>query len=250
MHISLAPRSIPLLLYPPLNMSVMQIAVSAFPGQVFRLWIAENAYAKGQGLGYNQARQGPQDWSGDQTGSLFRCHIFDTETVELDASVRIHDDHLTLRYELYNKGPEPLEDVCPGTCYQLAEANDFRDQDGDRTYAWAEGRLANIAHDGIPAECHKHHDPDRSSFMRMPDTQCGVSSIGVEARSGGATAMAWRTHNEYAGNTDPALNCIHGGPVSGRIEPGQRQTLHGWLGWSSGSVEELCARAREEVFTS
>ena len=59
--------------------------------------------------------------------------------------------------------------------------------------------------------------------------------------------MAWETHNEYSGNTDPALNCIHGGPVAPRLEPGAKKSLHGWLGWSTGPVAGLCERALEAV---
>ena len=246
MYVSVAPRSLPLVLYLPKQMSVLQISVDAFSSQIFRLWISENVGATG-GQIYNQAQVGPQEWIAEDNGNSLRSRQVDGGVLQLDAVVRIEEDHLVLRYDLLNTGDNLLEKVTVGTCYQLAEASNFRDQVGDRTYAWADGRLANVAADGIPAECHDHHEPEKSSFLKMPDPESGRAVIGVEATSGGSTAMAWETHNEYSGNTDPALNCIHGGPVAPSLEPGAKRSLNGWLGWSTGPVAELCERALEAV---
>lgn len=246
MFVSVAPRSLPLVLYPPKRMSVLQISVDVFSAQTFRLWISENAAADGVPI-YNQAHAGPQEWIPEDNGRLLRSRQVDGEILQLDAIVQVEEDHLVLRYDLSNTGDLTLKRLRVGTCYQLAEASNFRDQVGDRTYAWVGGRLANVAADGIPAECHDHHDPDRSSFLKMPDPQIGEAAIAVEAVKGGATVMAWDTHNEYSGNTDPALNCIHGGPMAPRLEPGATMSLHGWLGWSTGPVDQLCARALAAV---
>ena len=246
MFVSVAPRSLPLVLYPPKQMSVLQISVDAFSSQIFRLWISENVGAAG-GQIYNQAQVGPQEWIAEDNEKRLRSRQVEGEVLQLDAVVQVEEDHLVLRYDLLNTGDQVLEEVRVGTCYQLAEASNFRDQVGDRTYAWVGGRLASVASEGIPAECHDHHDPDRSSFLKMPDPESGRAVIAVDATSGGSTAMAWETHNEYSGNTDPALNCLHGGPVAPRLEPGEKGSLHGWLGWSTGPAAELCERALEAV---
>jgi hypothetical protein len=246
MFVSVAPRSLPLVLYPPKAMSVLQISVDAFSSQIFRLWISENVNADGVQI-YNQAHAGPQEWIPEDNGRLLSSRQVDGEILQLEAIVQVEEDHLVLRYDLSNTGDATLEGLRIGTCYQLSEASNFRDQVGDRTYAWVGGRLANIAAEGIPAECHDHHDPGRSSFMKMPDPEIGEAAIAVEAVNGGATVMAWETHNEYTGNTDPALNCIHGGPMAPRLEPGEKRSLHGWLGWSAGPVDPLCTRALAAV---
>ena len=216
MSITVEPHSMSFVLYPHLRMSALRISVAGLTSQVFRLWMAEGARAKDAPL-YNQAREAPQEWIAAADSTLRSCEV-DGDRLRLEAIVQIEEDHLRLRYELTNTGDEPLIDLHVGTCYQLAEAEDFRDQTGERTFAWADGRLANIGADGVRAQCHDHHDPDKSSFMTMPDGDRGVSTIAVRGRSGAATAMAWESHNGYSGNTDPALNCIHGGPDVERLD--------------------------------
>lgn len=246
MFVSVAPRSLPLVIYPPKRMSVLQISVDEFSSQVFRLWMSEGASARDINI-YNQAQVGPQEWTSEENGTVLHSRQVDGEILRLDALVEVRADHLQLRYDLVNAGAQPLERIKVGTCYQLAEANRFRDQAGDRTYAWVGGKLKNIAADGIPAECHDHHDPDKSSFLKMPDEDTGAAVIAVEANGGGATAMAWETHDFYTGNTDPALNCVHGGPLAERLDPCEKRSLNGWLGWSTGPVAELCERALAAV---
>ena len=246
MFVSVVPRSLPLVLYPPKRMSVLQISVDAFSSQVFRLWMAEGANAKELPI-YNQANTGQQEWHTEDGGKILRSRQVDGDNLRLDAVVEIGDDHLVLRYDLKNTGHRALEQIAVGTCYQLAEANSFRDQVGDRTYTWVGNQLQNIAADGIRAECHDHHDPDKSSFMRMPDSASGPAVIAVEGTRDSTTAMAWQTHNEYSGNTDPALNCLHCGPLAERLEPGEERSLHGWLGWSKGTAAALCERALAAV---
>ncbi len=246
MYVSVAPRTLPLVLYPPLQMSVLQISVDAFPSQAFRLWIPEKAGDKDASI-YRQARSGPMEWSTEENGKVLRSRLVDGDTLRLDAVVEIGEDHLVPRYDLVNTSDRALEQITVGTCYQLAEANTFLDQMGDRTYCWVGGNLKNVATDGIKAECHDHHDPDKSSFLSMPDADTGPSVIAVEATTGGATAMAWETHNEYCGNTDPALNCVHCSPMAERLELGEERSLNGWLGWSTGPVAALCERALAAV---
>lgn len=247
MKLTVAPRSLPLVLYPPRHMSVLEISASAFPGQVFRLWMPELIVCDDGHDAYNQANTGAQHWTTHDGGALLRCHACRTDLLSVASRVRIGDGHLELQYELENRSPAALTKVVVGTCYQLAAAPDFRDQAGGRTYAWADERLANIARDGVTAECHDHHHRSRNSFLSMPDAGRGPGIMAVEARSGGATAMAWQSHDEYSGNTDPALCCIHAGPVVAALAPGARVGLHGWLGWSRQPVAELCERARRRV---
>ena len=71
MFVSVAPRSLPLVLYPPKRMSVLQISVDAFSSQVFRLWMAEGANAKELPI-YNQAHAGPQEWHTEEDGKILR----------------------------------------------------------------------------------------------------------------------------------------------------------------------------------
>lgn len=246
MQITVEPKTIPIRFYPDLSMTVLHISVSLFPRQLFRLWLPEGASADGVAL-YNQANEGPQTWSIEDGGATVRCLAFDKEDAALTSWARIQVDHLELQYELHNKSGATWERAGIGTCYQMAAAADFRDPEGERTYAWADGRLANIAKDGIPPECHEHHHPTLRHGLSMPDSERGPAVIAVKARNGGATAIAWETHSEYSGNTDPGVNCIHGGPESRQVEPGQVATLRGWLGWSEGPVAELCERALREV---
>ena len=90
---------------------------------------------------------------------------------------------------MYTRNRREAKKIIPD---QLSQAPDFRDQEGVRTYAWADGRLANIARDGVPAQCHNHHDPQhRDSFFRMQDSQKGIAVMAVEVRSRGATAIAF-----------------------------------------------------------
>ena len=67
MFVSVVPRSLPLVLYPPKRMSVLQISVDAFSSQVFRLWMAEGANAKELPI-YNQANTGQQEWHTEDGG--------------------------------------------------------------------------------------------------------------------------------------------------------------------------------------
>ena len=245
--ISVTPRSLPLVLYPPLEMSILELRVSEFPGQVFRLWMPEMVTSPEHGQIYNQAKVGPQHWQSDATGSTLYCQVFKTELLCVGTRVHVRSDHLDLEYEIENVGNSTLLDIKMGTCYQLAAAPDFADQEGDRTYAWADGRLANVAQDGIRAECHEHHHPEKSSFLNVPDSERAIGVMCVEARSGGATAIAWQTHSQYTGNTDPALCCIHAGPKVDCIPAGSHLVLRGWLGWSPGSAAALCDRARRAL---
>ena len=246
MQISIEAKTIPIRFYPDLTMTLLHISVSLFPKQMFRLWLPEGSGADGVAL-YNQAKEGAQSWWIEEGGAVLRCRAFDTENAALTSCARIHDDHVSLQYEFQSKANDSWDRVGFGTCYQMAAADDFRDPEGERTYAWADGRLANIARDGIPPECHEHHHPTKRYGLSMPDNDRGPAVIAVEARSGGATAIAWETHSEYSGNTDPGVNCIHGGPEARHVEPGQVVTLDGWLGWSEGPVAELCDRALEAV---
>jgi hypothetical protein len=249
MQITIDPKTIPIRFYPDLTMTLLHISVSPFPRQVFRLWLPEGSGADGVAL-YNQAKEGPQTWTAEDGGSTWRCRAFDTESAVLTSWARIRDDHLELGYELHNKSDVIWERVGLGTCYQMAAAEDFRDPEGERTYAWADGRLANIAKDGIPPECHEHHHPTLRYGMSMPDNDPGPAVIAVEARNGGSTAIAWESHSEYSGNSDPGVNCIHGGPEARDVRPGQTVNLFGWLGWSSGPVAALCERALAAVSDS
>ena len=217
--------------------------MSTFPSQVFRLWIAEIIKVNGQDQMYNQAHVGKQDWSVDSTGSVFECHVTETESLRVDARVLVRENELEIRYELKNLSSSIQRNITPGTCYQLAKAPDFLDQEGDRTYAWVNRQLANIGLEGKRAECHDHHDPNKSSFLSMTDKEKGVGVIGVEARSVGSTVMGWETHTGYSGNTDPALCCLHANPVVESLEPGESVTLCGWLGWSLNPVDLLCDKA-------
>ena len=246
MQITIAAKTIPIRFYPDLTMTLLHITVSLFPRQVFRLWLPEGCGANGVAL-YNQAKEGPQAWTVEDGGATWTCRAFDTENAALTSWACIREDHLELQYQLHNKSDETWDRVGLGTCYQMAAAEDFRDPEGERTYAWADGRLANIAKDGIPAECHEHHHPTLRYGMSMPDRDHGHAVIAVEARNGGATAMAWESHSEYSGNTDPGVNCIHGGADAWQVQPGQSVTLRGWLGWSAGPVAALCERALEAV---
>ena len=245
MQITIDPKTIPIRFYAQ-QMTVLHISTSLFPRQVFRLWLPEGSGADGVAL-YNQAKEGPQTWAVEDGGATFRCRAFDNEKAALTAWARTRHDHLELQYELQNKSGQTWERAGIGTCYQMAAAEDFRDPEGERTYAWADGRLANIAKDGIPPECHEHHHPTLRCGMSMPDNKRGPAVIAVEARSGGATAIAWETHSEYSGNSDPGVNCIHGGPDASYVAPGETATLRGWLSWSEGPVAELCDRGLEAV---
>lgn len=242
MQITMEPKTIPIRFYPQYEMTVLHISVSLFPEQVFRLWLPEGAGANGNPL-YNQLKEGPQTWITENDGRTLRCHAFDKENGSLSATASILNNCLELQYELTNKSNERWEEAGIGTCYQMAAAEDFRDPEGERTYAWADNRLANVAKDGIPPECHEHHHPTLRHGLSMPDNDEGPAVIAVEARNGGAAAIAWETHSEYSGNTDPGVNCIHGGPVARQVEAGETVSLSGWLVWSAGPVEELCNRA-------
>ena len=246
MQIAVEPKTIPIRFYPQYQMTVLHISVSLFPTQVFRLWLPEGSGADGVAL-YNQAKEGPQTWTVEEGGTVFRCRTFVNDSAALTSWARVRDDHLELQYELLNRTDQSWERAGIGTCYQMAAAEDFRDPGGGRTYAWADGRLANIARDGIPPECHEHHHPTLRYGMSMPDKERGPAVIAVEARGGGATAIAWETHSEYSGNSDPGVNCIHGGPDARRVEPGETATLRGWIGWSAGPVAALCDRGLEAV---
>lgn len=242
-EISVVPRSLPLVLYPPFEMSVLEIHVEAFPGQVFRLWMPVMITSPEHGEIYNQAKVGPRIWQRDSAGDTLYRQVFRPRLLLIVARARIGGDHLDLEYDVENVGTATLFNVELGTCYQLAGAPGFADQEGDRTYAWSDGRLGNILQEGVPAECHEHHHPEKSSFLHMPVSERGVGVMCVEARSGGATAMGWQTHARYVGNTDPALCCIHAGPFIAQIDPGQTLTLHGWIGWSSGPPAQICDQA-------
>lgn len=246
MQITIEPKTIPIRFYPQYRMTVLHLSVSLFPKEVFRLWLPEGANADEVAL-YNQAKEGPQTWEDEEGGTTFRCRVFDDENAALTSWARVRDDHLELEYQLQNKSGQTCERAGIGTCYQMAVAEDFRDPKGERTYAWADGRLANIAKDGIPPECHEHHHPTLRHGMSMPDNDRGPSVIGVEARSGGATAIAWETHSEYSGNSDPGVNCIHGGPEARQVAPGAIASVRGWLGWSEGPIAELCDRGLKAV---
>ena len=242
MSVLIKPESLPLVLYPPKEMSVLKISVSAFPSQVFRLWFPEGVSIDGHNI-YNQAHLSEQDWSVDSTGSIFESHVTETVSLRVDARVLVGENELDIQYKLKNLSSSIQRNIIPGTCYQLAKASDFLDQEGDRTYAWVDKRMASIGLEGKRAECHDHHDPDKSSFLSMPDKEKGIGVIGVEAQTGGSTAMGWETHTRYAGNTDPALCCLHANPVVESLESGESVTLHGWLGWSLDSVDLLCDQA-------
>ena len=124
-----------------------------------------------------------------------------------------------LTYVVENQSDMTLRQVVLGTCCQLAHADSFRDQEGHRTYVWVGNRLANIAREGNPAEGHDHHDPQKSSFMSMPKSHDGIGIMAVESLNGGCTALAWKNHHEYSGNTDPFLNCLHADPVVRNLPP-------------------------------
>ena len=247
MSVSIKPKSLPLVLYPPKKMSVLEISVSAFPSQVFRLWIAEIIKINDQNQMYNQAHVGEQDWSVDSTGSIFECHVTETGPLRVDARVLVRENELEIKYKLKNLSNSIQRNITPGTCYQLAKAPDFLDQEGDRTYAWVNKRLASIGLEGKRAECHDHHNPNKSSFLSMEDKEKGIGVIGVEAQTGGSTVMGWETHKGYSGNTDPALCCLHSNGVVESLEPGESVTLHGWLGWSLDPVNLLFDQAIKKL---
>ena len=245
--VTVRPLNTPLKLYPPHEMSILEIGIAEFPSQTFRLWLPEMVTAKGGRSLYNQAHVGPHHWTIDRGGARFECQSFETPTLAVTARLETAKERATLTYIVENRSDETLHEVALGTCYQLAHAPNFRDQKGHRTYVWVGDRLANIAREGKPAEGHDHHDPQKSSFMSMPGSPDGIGIMAVEAQGGGCTAIAWQTHREYAGNTDPFLNCLHADPVVRELAPGQQVVIHGIIGWSKGSVEALCNGLRQEL---
>ena len=244
MNITITLVSRPFVLYPPLDMSVLEIRVSFFQSDVFSLWMPEIVTANGHGEVHNQAKEGPRRWGPGPRGEGLRCRAVEGHVMTVESVVRDRGDHVELQYGVANVSGRTLTQIELETCYQLAAAPGFRDQTGGRTFAWADGRLANVARDGVPAECHEHHHPTQSSFLEMPDGEGGVGAIAVAGRNGGATALAWQCHGRYFGNTDPSLCCINSGPTLASLAAGERRVVRGWLGWSLGSVAELVDRAR------
>lgn len=245
--IAVRPLNTPLLLYPPREMSILEIHVAEFPSQTFRIWLPEMVTARGGRTLYNQAHVGPHHWQIDRSGTRFRCQSFETPILAVTSRLETVKGRARLTYTVTNRSDTTLHNVSLGTCYQLAHAHNFRDQKGYRTYAWVGDRLANIAREGKPAEGHNHHDPQKTSFMTMPTTHDGIGIMAIEAQGGGCTAIAWQTYGDYAGNTDPFLNCIHTDPVVWELAPGQQVVIHGLIGWSKGPVEKLCTSLREEL---
>ena len=105
--------------------------MSTFPSLVFRLWLPEGVSVDGHSIS-SQAHVGKQDWSVDSTGSIFECHVTETESLRVDVRVLVRENELEIRYELKNLSSSIQRNITPGTCYQLAKAPDFLDQEGDR----------------------------------------------------------------------------------------------------------------------
>lgn len=246
--ISAQPIVRPLVLYPPLEMSLVAFRVAEFPGEVFGLWLPEMITARGQGEWiYNQARRGRQDWRVNGGGRVLYHTVVADIPLRVNTTLRLVGAGVQLELRVENDTALALEEVVLACCYQLAAAPTFRDQEGTRTFAWAKGTLLNVATEGVPPASHNHHDPQHSSFMRLDDPERGFGFIGVEGFHCGATALAWCTHLNYYGNSDPSLCCVHADPVISRLEPGDVVLLRGWLGWTKGSLAELCAQARHFI---
>ena len=245
MKIVARPISRPLVLYPPLQMSVIEFSISAFPSDLFWLWLPEMIHVGANGdTAYNQAQEGEQSWRISKSGKSLSCHTLDNDLLNVQAEIQVGEDCASLCYRVQNKSSATLTEIVPGTCYQLAQAPSFRDQEGTRTWAWKDGKLINVARDGIPAECHEHGHPSKSSFLHVPDEDRGLGIVGTESLMSGATLMAWETHRAYGGNTDPALCCLHADPVCEHLETGETAILNGWIAWSTGPIAALAERAQ------
>ena len=54
------PITVPFELYPPHEMTVLEIRLPDFPDSAFRIWLPEMVSVSGRGEVYNQAIDGPQ----------------------------------------------------------------------------------------------------------------------------------------------------------------------------------------------
>ena len=110
-EISVVPRSLPLVLYPPFEMSVLEIHVEAFPGQVFRLWMPVMITSPEHGEIYNQAKVGPRIWQRDSAGDTLYHQVLRPRLLRIVPRARIGGDHLDLEYDVENVGTATLFNV-------------------------------------------------------------------------------------------------------------------------------------------
>jgi len=159
MNLRVEPITVPFELYPPLEMTVLDIRLAGLPDSAFRIWLPEMVNVGGHGTVYNQAQHGPQQWQRDESDGRYECSVFQSELLRVASSLDLSGRRALLRYEVENLSGTSLQDIELISCYQLAHAPDFRDVDGQRTCAWVSSRLANVTLEGRRPECHDHHDP-------------------------------------------------------------------------------------------
>jgi len=227
--------------FPSNEILVLDVAPRQLQGNRFRLWLPETVRTNE----WSTAQNIEMRWEATNAGRTLKGAALAGPPIRLDIEIDINADHLDLRLLLHNNSPTVQQDIEVNICLQLAQAPDFRDQDGNRMFVWTGDRLDCIRNVAGPPETNLRFHKEKSCFVSVEDSNRGFGCIGVESRSGTPLAMAWQSHSGYCSNTAISMCCLHANPIVDRLEPGQAKTIRGWLGWRGEDVASLCRRARD-----
>jgi hypothetical protein len=239
------------------------------PGDVFDFRTCEGVLVGSKDFGLFQVKlpttlgDGNKSWRCD--GKLWRYSWPYPQGVTVQVEVEPDGDSLKVNYTLRNTGSSALDAVQLHTCIPTTEAPGFFPpptvRNGQtnwselyqRLYLWSEGRRFTLGETKLAStELHlsvmqKGAAPTHWAWwVNSPET-FDMPLIALRSRDGRTTvALAFEQAVWASSNTGDDRACFHLFPWFGRMEPGQRVTVHGRLYVLRGGPQEAFRRFKKD----